>query len=107
MSPQPLALPPNEAETCGEEHGSLQNYNTIARNLADMFIQLQSTTAVWSINHDFVRAIFFKSNLVRVRVQSSEDDLLSVELAFCLLLLYLLCVATKRNMVRKNYSKVA
>jgi hypothetical protein len=44
-----------------------------------MLIELQSTAAVWGINHDFVRAIFFKGSLVRVRIQSLEGDLLSVD----------------------------
>ena len=60
------------------------------------------TSRTWSSNCNWRRPFgalimtlcvqfFSKSNLVRVRVKSSKDDLLSVESACCLLLLYVFC----------------
>jgi len=92
-----------------DDDGS-KHYNTMARNLADMVIQLQLTAAVWSINHDFVRAIFSKAilfvrglNRWKMIYCLSNQHVASCCFMFCVIL----CVATERNMVRKNYSKGA
>jgi hypothetical protein len=55
---------------------------------------------------------FFQGNLVRARAKSLKDDSLYClsnqhVASCCFMFCVILCVATKRNVVRKNYSKGA